>query len=66
MSGPGERVSAFREPDAGGPAYLADPNFAFWGKLGHCTPTAVVVGTDHSAWIKAGFGYDFVAGFHPN
>ncbi|RPJ20260.1 MAG: tetratricopeptide repeat protein, partial [Planctomycetaceae bacterium] len=28
-------------------------------------PTAVVVGTDHKVrWIKAGFGYDFVAGFH--
>jgi tetratricopeptide (TPR) repeat protein len=45
---------------------VADPNFAFWGKLGViAAPTAVVVGTDHKVrWIKAGFGYDFVAGFH--
>ena len=45
---------------------VADPNFAFWGRLGViATPTAIVVGTDHKVrWIKAGFGYDFVAGFH--
>jgi len=45
---------------------LADPNFAFWGKLGAiATPTAVVVGADHKVqWIKAGYGYDFVPGFH--
>ena len=56
-----------REPDAGKALpIVADPNFAFWGKLGViATPTAVVVGTDHKVrWIKAGFGYDFVAGFH--
>ncbi len=56
-----------REPDAGKALpIVADPNFAFWGKLGViATPTAVVVGADHKVrWIKAGFGYDFVAGFH--
>jgi len=68
MSGSG--TSEFlrsREPDAGKALpIVADPNFAFWGKLGViATPTAVVVGTDHKVrWIKAGFGYDFVAGFH--
>jgi Tfp pilus assembly protein PilF len=45
---------------------LTDPNFAFWGKLGAiATPTAVVVGADHKVqWIKAGYGYDSVPGFH--
>ncbi len=68
MSGSG--TSEFlrsREPDAGNSLpIVADPNFAFWGKLGViATPTAIVVGTDHKVrWIKAGFGYDFVAGFH--
>ncbi len=68
MSGSG--TSEFlrsREPDAGKALpIVADPNFAFWGKLGViATPTAVVVGADHKVrWIKAGFGYDFVAGFH--
>ncbi len=68
MSGSG--TSEFlrsREPDAGKALpIVADPNFAFWGKLGViATPTAVVVGTDHKVrWIKAGFGYDFLAGFH--
>jgi tetratricopeptide (TPR) repeat protein len=68
MSGSG--TSEFlrsREPDAGKVLpIVADPNFAFWGKLGViAAPTAVVVGTDHKVrWIKAGFGYDFVAGFH--
>ncbi len=68
MSGSG--TSEFlrsREPDAGKALpIVADPNFAFWGKLGViATPTAIVVGADHKVrWIKAGFGYDFVAGFH--
>jgi tetratricopeptide (TPR) repeat protein len=68
MSGPG--TSEFlrsRAADADKALPLvADPNFAFWGKLGViAAPTAVVVGTDHKVrWIKAGFGYDFVAGFH--
>ncbi len=68
MSGSG--TSEFlrsREPDAGKALPIAgDPNFAFWGKLGViATPTAVVVGADHKVrWIKAGFGYDFVASFH--
>lgn len=45
---------------------LADQDFAFWGELGvTASPTALVVGADHKVqWIKAGFGYDFVAGFH--
>jgi len=45
---------------------LLDPNFAFWGKLGViAAPTAVVVGADHKVqWVKAGYGYDFLAGFH--
>jgi hypothetical protein len=68
MSGSG--TSEFlrsREPDAGKALpIVADPNYAFWGKLGViATPTAIVVGSDHKVrWIKAGFGYDFVAGFH--
>jgi cytochrome c-type biogenesis protein CcmH/NrfG len=68
MSGSG--TSEFlrsREPDAGQTLpIVADPNFSFWGKLGViATPTAIVVGTDHKVrWIKAGFGYDFVAAFH--
>ena len=68
MSGPGataylqSRSAAARNALPG----LADPDFAFWGKLGAiATPTAVVVGADHKIqWIKAGYGYDFVAGFH--
>ncbi|MCL5280207.1 MAG: tetratricopeptide repeat protein [Planctomycetes bacterium] len=68
MSGSG--TSEFlrsRDPDAGTALpIVADPNFAFWGKLGViAAPTAIVVGADHKVrWIKAGFGYDFVAGFH--
>ena len=68
MSGPG--TSEFlrsHDPDTGKALpIVADPNFAFWGKLGViAAPTAVVVGADHKVrWIKAGFGYDFVAGFH--
>ncbi|OHB65419.1 MAG: hypothetical protein A2Y77_08825 [Planctomycetes bacterium RBG_13_62_9] len=68
MSGPGasdylrsrdaEAREAFR--------LLADPSFTVWGKLGVvAAPTAVVAGADHKVqWIKAGYGYDFVAGFH--
>ena len=45
---------------------FVDPNFVFWGKLGViATPTAVVVGADHKVqWVKAGYGYDFLASFH--
>jgi tetratricopeptide (TPR) repeat protein len=45
---------------------LADPNFAFWGKLGViAAPSAIVAGADHKVqWVKAGYGYDFVPGFH--
>jgi hypothetical protein len=56
-----------RDPDARGVfPIFADPNFAFWGKVGViAAPTAVVVGADHKVqWIKAGYGYDFVAGLH--
>lgn len=68
MSGPGAG-GALRPRDAearGAFPILADPSFAFWGKLGViAAPTAVVVGADHKIqWIKAGYGYDFVAGFH--
>ncbi len=68
MSGPGAG-GALRSRDAEAREafpVLADPKFAFWGKLGViAAPTAVVVGADHKIqWIKAGYGYDFVAGFH--
>ena len=68
MSGPGAG-GALRSRDAEAREafpVLADPNFAFWGKLGViAAPTAIVVGADHKIqWIKAGYGYDFVAGFH--
>ena len=45
---------------------VPDPNFAFWGKLGViASPTAVVVGSDgRIQWVRAGYGYDFIAGFH--
>ncbi len=68
MSGPGAkeylRLHAPQAPEAF--PVLVDPNFAFWGKLGViAAPTAVVVGADHKIqWVKAGYGYDFVAGFH--
>lgn len=68
MSGPGAG-EYLRSRAAGAQAafpVLADPNFAFWGKLGViAAPTAVVVGADDKLeWVKAGYGYDFVAGFH--
>jgi hypothetical protein len=68
MSGPGAN-GPLRSRDAEAREtfpILADPDFAFWGKLGVvAAPTAVVVGADHKIqWIKAGYGYDFVAGFH--
>jgi len=45
---------------------FTDPNFAFWGKLGViAAPTALVVGSDHKVqWVKAGYGFDFLASFH--
>jgi hypothetical protein len=68
MSGPGaEEYLRSRAPGAQDAfPILLDPNFAFWGKLGViAAPTAVVVGTDHKIqWVKAGYGYDFLAGFH--
>jgi Tfp pilus assembly protein PilF len=68
MSGPGAR-EYLRSHEPNAPEafpLLVDPNFAFWGKLGViATPTAVIVGPDHRIqWVKAGYGYDFVAGFH--
>lgn len=68
MSGPGAS-GALRSRDAEAREafpVLADPEFAFWGKLGViAAPTAVVVGADHKIqWMKAGYGYDFVAAFH--
>ncbi len=68
MSGPGGK-DFLRARDAEARArfpIFSDPNFAFWGKLGViATPTAVVVGPDHRIqWVDAGYGYDFMAGFH--
>jgi hypothetical protein len=67
MSGPGasEYMRSQGAKRINALAILVDPNFAFWGKLGViAAPTAVVVGADHKVrWIKAGYGYDFLAGF---
>jgi tetratricopeptide (TPR) repeat protein len=68
MSGPGGRECLRSRNPGGKEAFpiLLDPDFALWGKLGViAAPTAVVVGTDHKVqWVKAGYGYDFLAGFH--
>jgi tetratricopeptide (TPR) repeat protein len=68
MSGPGAReyLRSHRATAGGAFPILADPDFAFWGKLGViAAPTAVVAGADDKVlWVKAGYGYDFVAGFH--
>jgi Tfp pilus assembly protein PilF len=68
MSGPGAQEYVRSHDLKARDAFpvLVDPNFAFWGKLGViAAPTAVVVGADHKVrWVKAGYGYDFVAGFH--
>ncbi|MCU0914045.1 MAG: tetratricopeptide repeat protein [Planctomycetes bacterium] len=68
MSGPGAReFLGGRDPGAREAfPILPDSEFSFWGKLGViAAPTAVVVGTDHRIqWVKAGYGYDFLAGFH--
>jgi tetratricopeptide (TPR) repeat protein len=68
MCGPGA-ADALRSRSAEARAafpILADPAFALWGKLGViAAPTAVVAGADHRIlWVKAGYGYDFVAGMH--
>jgi len=68
MTGPGASEylrSRDRDARTAFPIFT-DPNFAFWGRLGViAAPTAVVVGADHKVqWIKAGYGYDFLAGFH--
>jgi tetratricopeptide (TPR) repeat protein len=41
---------------------LLDSNFQLWGRLGViAAPTVVIVGKDSKiAWIKSGYGYDFV------
>ena len=68
MSGPAPQESLrVRTPDARAAfPIILDPDFSLWGQLGViAAPTAVVVGADHKIqWVKAGYGYDFVAGFH--
>ncbi len=68
MTGPGtNEFLGSRDADARAVLPIfADPNSVFWGQIGViATPTAVVVGADHKVqWIKAGYGFDFVAGFH--
>ena len=68
MSGPGARDSLWALDPNGHPLLpvLLDPDFALWGKLGViAAPTAIVVGTDGKVrWAKAGYGYDFIPGFH--
>lgn len=67
VSGPGAmEVLRQRRPEAQALLPLfADPNFVFWGQLGViAAPTAIVAGADQKVrWIKAGYGYDSVAGF---
>lgn len=68
MTGPGTNEylrSRDRDARTALPIFV-DPNYAFWGKLGViAAPTAIVVGADHKVqWVKAGYGYDFLAGFH--
>jgi tetratricopeptide (TPR) repeat protein len=68
ISGPGAR-EFIQTRDSGSAApfpLMADPNFAFWGRLGViAAPTAVVVGSDGKIqWARAGYGYDFISGFH--
>gem|GEM_PF-3206845 len=68
VSGPHARefIQA-HSPISSTPLFLApDPNFVFWGQLGViATPTAVVVGSEGKVqWIRAGYGYDFIAGLH--
>jgi len=68
MTGPGTReYLRSRDPEARTAfPIFTDPNFVFWGKLGViAVPTAIVVGSDHKVqWVKAGYGFDFLAGFH--
>ena len=68
VSGPGAmEVLRQRRPEAQALLPLfADPNFVFWGKLGViAAPTVIVTGADQKVrWIKAGYGYDSLAGFH--
>ena len=68
ISGPGAGEYLRRRDSEAGKTFpiFADPNFAFWGKVGAvAAPTAIVVGADHKVqWTKAGYGYDFVAGLH--
>jgi tetratricopeptide (TPR) repeat protein len=68
MSGPGAAEFVQSRGPGAREAFpiLLDPEFSFWGKLGViAAPTAVVVGADHKIqWVKAGYGYDFLATFH--
>jgi thioredoxin-like negative regulator of GroEL len=68
VSGPGggESIQTLGLGSAASFPVVADPNFAFWGKLGViAAPTAVVIGTDARVqWIRAGYGYDFIPGLH--
>ncbi len=68
MSGPGAKES-LEMLDPNGHALfpvLLDPDFKLWGRLGVvAAPTVVVVGADGKVrWTKAGYGYDFIPGFH--
>jgi Flp pilus assembly protein TadD len=68
MCGPGaaEYVRSHAAEVGDALALVADPGFSLWGKLGViAAPTAVVAGADHKVrWLKAGYGYDFIAGLH--
>ncbi len=68
MTGPGTSEYLRSRDLEGRTAFpiVTDPNFAFWGRLGViAAPTAIVVGSNHKVqWVKAGYGFDFLAGFH--
>lgn len=68
ISGPGagEFVQTHGSGSVASFPLMADPNFVFWGRLGViAAPTAVVAGSDgRIQWVRAGYSYDFTAGFH--
>lgn len=68
VSGPGGRefIQAHHPGSDSSVVLVADADFVFWGRLGViASPTAVVVGSDGKIqWARAGYGYDFIAGFH--
>lgn len=68
MSGPAPQESLRARAPGAREAFpiVLDPDFTLWGKLGViAAPTAVVVGADHKIqWVRAGYGYDFLASFH--